>query len=335
MPTLKELSEIAGVSVSTISKALNDSSDISETTKKRIIDLAIEHGYIKTKKRSSSDHEGEPVIAVIYSDITSNYYSRLMELFDTYISGINGILLMSCAEFETKRIIKLCRFFESLGKVDGIICVSPFNVFGDIPKSSLPMVGISYPSFETHPFDYICIDDEVGIDEGVACFKEYGHEKIAFLSENFTPHRLQFFKDSMIRHGIPLDQSLIRVSEKRFEQAGYEMMHNILSEGNIPTAVFAAYDDIAVGAANAILEAGLSIPEDISIAGIDNTMCILNGQNMLSSVNCHMEEQVDIAVNLLIKKLNEPEFKVFQNVNMRTSFIKRDSISTAKKAVYK
>lgn len=332
MPTLKDLSKIAGVSVSTISKALNNSSDIAETTKLRIVELAIRHGYIKAKKRSPAIQKEGPVIAVIYSDITSNYYSRLMELFDTYIARKNGLLLMSCAEFETERIIQLCRFFESVEKVDGIICVSPFNVFGEIPKSTLPMVGLSYPSFEAHPFDYICINDGTGINEGISCFKKHGHRKIAFLSEAFTPHRLQFFKDSMKRHGLSVDPSLIRVSDKRFEQAGYEMMQDILAKGNVPTAVFAAYDDIAVGAANAICEAGFSIPEDISIAGVDNTMCLLNGRNMLSSVNCHMEEQVDIAVNLLMKKVNEPEFKVFQNVNLRTNFVERNTIADVKKS---
>ena len=253
-----------------------------------------------------------------------------MELFDNYIARMNGLMLMSSARFETDRIIQLIKFYESLENIDGIICVSPFNVFGDIPKSSLPMVGLSYPSFETHAFDYICVNDGTGIDEGISCFKKHGHEKIAFLSETFTPHRLQFFKSSMKKHGLPIDSSLIRVSDKRFEQAGFEMMKDILKKGNLPTAVFAAYDDIAVGAAKAIFEEGLTIPEDISIAGIDNTMCLLNGHNMLSSVNCHMEEQVDIAVSMLMKKVREPDFTVIQNVNLRTSFIKRNTISAAK-----
>jgi DNA-binding LacI/PurR family transcriptional regulator len=331
MPTLKELAKIAKVSISTVSKALNNSNDISEDTKLRIVELAIRNGYIKTKKKQNPNTENGPVIAVIYSDITSNYYSRLMDIFDSHIAKMEGLLLMSCAEFETKRIIQLCRFFESIEKVDGIICVSPFNVFGDIPQSTLPMVGLSYPSFETHPFDYICVDDGVGIDEGIACFKKHGHSKIAFLSEGFTPHRLQFFKDSMKRQGLTTDPSLIRVSDKRFEQAGYEMMLDILAKGNIPTAVFAAYDDIAVGASKAIFESGLSIPEDISIAGIDNTMCLLNGHNLLASVNCHMEEQVDIAINLLMKKVNEPGFKVFQNVNLRTSFVEHSTIASVKR----
>jgi len=60
-------------------------------------------------------------------------------------------------------------------------------------------------------------------------------------------------------------------------------------------------------------------------------MCLLNGHIMLSSVNCHMEEQVDIAINLLLKKVNEPDFKVFQNVNLRTSFSERNTIANAKK----
>ena len=327
MTTLKELAEIAGVSVSTVSKALNDSNDIGDDTKQRIVDLASTYGYNKnTKKRKALLNEG-PKIAIIYSDITSNYYSRLIEMFDNHIAEMNGVMVMGSARFATKRIIDLCRYFEACDSVDGIICVSPFNVFGDIPQFSIPMVGLSYPSFETHPYDYICVNDGVGIDEGIAVFKKHGHKKIAFLSEKLTPHRLDFFLDSMERLGLKVDQSLIRVSDLRFEQAGVEMMNDIIEKGNIPTAVFAAYDDIAVGAAKAIYEAGLKIPEDISIAGVDNTMCMLDEHHMLASVNCHMEEQVDIAVSMLMKKVENPDFKVIQNVNLRTSFVERNTIA--------
>lgn len=330
MMTLKELANIARVSVSTVSKALNNSNDIGENTKQRILDLANTYGYNKSVKKRKRPLGGGPTIAVVYSDITSNYYSRLLEMFDNHITEMNGLMIMGSARFATKRIIELCRYFETTETVDGIVCVSPFNVFGDIPQFSIPMVGLSYPSFETHPYDYICVNDGVGIDEGVACFKKHGHEKIAFLSEELTPHRLDFFLDSMKKQGLAVDQSLIRVSENRFEQAGFEMMSDLIEKGDIPTAVFAAYDDIAVGAAKAIDEAGLKIPEDISIAGIDNTMCMLSDHHMLASVNCHMEEQVDIAVSMLLKKVKNPDFKVIQNVNLRTSFMERNTIGQAK-----
>ncbi len=330
MRTLKELADIADVSISTVSKALNDSKDIGEETKQRILELADRYGYAKARKKTAVQSSDGPAIGVIYSDITSNYYSRLIEKFDNYIAGIGGLMIMSCARFENRQINKITRYFESSNTVDGIICISPFNVFGDISRSSLPMVGLSYPSFENHPFDYICVDDSIGIDEGIQSLKKQGHTKIAFLSEKFTDHRLQFFKHSMKKHNIPIDPALIRVSNNRFEQAGFEMMQDIFAKGSVPTAVFAAYDDIAVGAAGFLIDHGLKIPEDVSIAGIDNTMCTINGHNMLSSVNCHMEEQVDIAVNMLMKKINNPDFTVIQNVNLQTSFAERNTIGPAR-----
>ena len=331
MITLRELSEIAGVSVSTVSKAINDSSDIGAETKQRIQQLAQQHGYVPPKRTVVEQKRSGPVIGLIYSDVTSNYYTRLIDRIDERIHEKGGLLIMGNASFDTNRIIGLLRYFQSLQSVDGVLIISALNVFGEIPRPRLPLVGISYPSFETHPFDYICVNDGVGIDEAVECLVRKGHTRIAFISEQFTNHRLEFFKSSLrIRHIEP-DASLIRISRHRFYDAGYECMKEILAANQTPpTAVFGAYDDIAVGAAQAIREAGLNIPEDISLLGVDNTMQTVSYHRVLASVDCHMDDQADIALALLMKRINGHDFSAVQNVSLHTNFMPGGTIAPAR-----
>lgn len=330
MITLRELSAIAGVSVSTVSKAINNSTDVGEETKLRVQRLAQQYGYTPPHRCfGKSGHDG-PVIALIYSDVTSNYYTRVIETLDERVREKGGLLIMGNASFDTSRIIGLMNYFQSRQSVDGILLLSALNIFGEIPRARLPLVGISYPSFEAHPFDYICVNDGVGIDEAVDCLVGKGHRRIAFISEPFTAHRLEFFKSAMRLRNIEPDPALIRVSPHRFYDAGYECMKEILAAGEPPTAVFGAYDDIAVGAAQAIREAGLHVPEDVSLLGIDNTLQTVSYHRVLASVDCHISDQVGIALALLMKRINGHDFSAVQNVSLHTNFVKHDTIAPAR-----
>jgi DNA-binding LacI/PurR family transcriptional regulator len=310
--TLKDLASIAGVSVSAVSKALNNSTDVSSETRERVLALAQMHGYAKKSRRKAARKDGPLTIAIIYSDITSNYYTKLIEAFDMRISDMGGILVTSSARFQSERIVRLCQFYEQSGMVDGIICISPFNVFGEIGAPDLPMVGISYPSREYHAFDYLCVDDAVGIAEAVTTFQRLGHTRIAYLGEKYTWYRRQSFEEAMQRNKLGVDPRLVIISEERFEQAGYDTARRLLQIGELPTAILAAYDDVAFGAAQVLMDAGFRIPDDISVAGIDNTLRALHNNQVLGSVNCHIDDQVEIALNLLQRKINSsgpPPFK--------------------------
>jgi len=316
--TLQKLAQLAGVSTATASKALSGAWDINPQTRQRIIALAREHGYSRPRARKQ---ENGPTVGVIYSDITSHYYSRLISLFDDRLAAMGGMMLTGSSRFETARVAQLCGWFQRSGMVDALVCVSPFTLFGQLPQLTVPMVGISYPSGESHPFDYLCVNDGLGIDQGVAYLQRQGHKRIAWIGERFTTHRLNYFLEAMARRGLECPESRVLVSAERFQAAGYEAMRHLLSQEERPTAVFAAYDDIALGAARAIREAGLRIPEDISLAGIDNTMAVLDNGCQLASVNCHIEEQVDIALDIIMKKLRDPTFTAIQSITVRSEFV--------------
>ncbi len=330
MITLKEISQIAGVSISTVSKALSGAHDIGDESRKRIQEIADSHGYVAPKGRRRKEANEQPILAIIYPDMTSSYFTHLLDCFDKQLRAKNGTLVMGCSRFDIDIERKLLEHFMESDAVDGIVCITPFNQIDSMPKRGVPVVVISQTNLEFSSVDTIKVNDRQGIFQTIERLKFLGHKKIGYIGEKNTYSRLNYFKEAMKYHSCEIDESLIKVSPHRFEYAGYDSMNQLISENNLPTALFASYDDIAVGIARALYEKNIRIPEDISLVGIDNTASSLYLKDRLSSIGCHIEEQVQIALNTLFNKINNPQFTVVQNITIQTELIARDTLAPPK-----
>jgi len=130
-----------------------------------------------------------------------------------------------------------------------------------------------------------------------------------------------------LRH---IRDGFIRVTNLRFEEAGYRMMREMLQEGLRPTAVLCGYDDIAVGAAKAIMEAGLRVPEDISLIGYDDTRQRIYNQKMISSISSFIDDQVSIGMAMLMKRISSTTSNAVQNVSLQTAFMPYETVGPCK-----
>ena len=112
---------------------------------------------------------------------------------------------------------------------------------------------------------------------------------------------------------------------ERFEVGGYLRMKELLEERTPPTAVLAAYDDFAIGALRAIDEAGLAVPRDISVVGIDGLEVGAFLSTSLTSVACDTVEMAQSAARILVKKISETSFTVVQHVEVNPQLVVRQS----------
>ena len=332
--TLKELAIEANVSTSTVSKALNNSPDISEETKKFILDLAEQHGYRKKYRKKAATKPGfsGPKIGLIYSDVVSRYYSRLIQTYSDKISAMGGILLACDAQFSNERITMLCNFLDQQCQVDGIISIMGSCDLSAMPKTRAPLlcnVGVkAMPSLINgdYAFDYICINAKTGMTQAIEYLVRNGHKNIAYLGESHSTNRRLLFEDIMGQLGLPIQEGYVRSTSLRFEEAGYRMMREMLQEGLRPTAVLCCYDDIAVGAAKAAQEAGLRIPEDLSLIGYDDTRQRIYNQKMLASISSFIDDQVSIGVAMLMKRISTTTSTAVQNVSLQTAFMPYETV---------
>ena len=324
--TVRQLAALAGVSPGTVSKALNDQSDVSVRMKEYIRNLARENGYEKHIPTGGNAFSGIR-LAILYTDQRSKYYSRLLMRFNERIAEENGIVFMVNTLFSDERAEELCRYFEKTRVVDGVICIAELENNLMLEKFRIPVVSCSViPAAKTYNYDYIFINEETGIEEGIRVLAENGHRTFAYLGERHTSKRHALFRKAMDRLGIP-EEDRFEVIEgtERYEKAGYILMKALLRGERIPTAICCDYDDMAVGAGAAILEEGYRIPEDFSVTAVDNSELTLMNHKVISSVDCCVEDQVDIALSLIRKRIREPGTAI-QNVSLLSTFVNRDTV---------
>ena len=272
MATLKDIAQAAGISTGAVSRILNNDPtlSVSPETKRKVFEIAQELGYQKAKIRDKS----------LFKMGILQWFSAEQEMQDSYYL----LVRQGIEDYCQKHSIGIIRAFQSdeasiktLQGVDGLICIGKFsheevqkfmNICPNIVFLDMPVLDYNITT--------LTMDFKSAVYDALDYLIELGHTKIAYLGgkefvgnqELFIEERKQAFVSYMNNHG--LDGSCIY--EDAFSTAsGYQMMQKILESDNLPTAIFAASDAIAFGAMRAIQEKGLSIPDDISIIGFNDT----------------------------------------------------------------
>jgi len=215
--------------------------------------------------------------AILVNDIQYDLYSVLIRGFEDVAqeTGIQVIIGNSdnLPEKQSRYIQQMiARQVDGLAIVPIIYGGSKREDFEALKRAGIPFVfcnryleGVKAPRV-------IC-DNEGGACLAVEHLIELGHTKIAYLSESsysVTQQRLLGYQQALQQHGIPLNPRYVKMAAFRTEQASYEMMKELLRLSTPPTAIFAFNDRTAAQAYQAILENGLSIPQDISVVGFDD-----------------------------------------------------------------
>ncbi|NMB96058.1 MAG: LacI family transcriptional regulator [Clostridiaceae bacterium] len=329
MATLKDIAEKAGVNVSTVSKALRDSSDINEDTKLRIVKIAKDLGYKYEVVKRKSNRNELGTIGVICPEITSNYYSQIVSILEEEIKKEGFFCIIGFTNFEKESEKYYLKNLYNAG-VQGIIFISESLDLNDTlaeykKNTSIPLVLIAQNT-ETKDFDCIKIDDEYGVRLAAEYLIKSGHKDVGYIGDELSNTRLDTLIKVLQENKMKVNRKWIQVSEERFEKCGYDLMNNILKNDELPTAILGAYDDIAIGAIKAIHDKGLKVPDDISVIGIDNVRVASYYSPEMTTIAGPVEEMGKIAVKLLFKKVKDEQYKVIQNVMLSPMLIERKSV---------
>ena len=327
MATLNDIAIAAGVNVSTVSRVLNRTGGISEETVRSVLRVAEEVGYKPKRKRAQTK-----AIGIIINELASQYYGKLLHMLEKRIREKNYGMLLTLTDF---RFSKLLDAFSIMGNngVEGIICsqivdMSPAmrdEIYLAAEKTGVPVVFLSDGYDEGDPrFDQINLNQRRGMEQIVNHLMSLGHERIGFVGEVLSISRVQILESLMEAHHMTITPDHIKVGETRFEQGGYEQMKLLLLEPERPTAVIAGYDQVAVGALKAIWEAGLRVPEDISLVGFDNIVLDEYLPRKLTSVTNPVDSMAQIATKLLFGRI-EDSTAVTQTVSLHPTLIVRET----------
>ena len=315
--TQRELAKLANVSFSTVSKAFNNSDDISDETKNHIFRIAKQYGcygeFFKGKYHKK-------IIAIICPEIVSSYYAEFIKYFQMLIERDGDIPIISSDNFDKKTSDELIEYYASYMMVDGIIT---FGLKSALKKGyTTPIVSVL--SDISSYVDTVEVDFKSAVFDAVKLLDDYGHKKIAFLGEKLTTAKAELYKKAMKNIG----NSNINVieSEYRFEAAGEDGIRQILTMGNSVTALICAYDNIAFGAIKELKKAGLRVPDDVSVIGMDNINTGKYAETSLTTIDSNPEQVCTAAWNLLNKKIKNPYLSGKKEI-INAKLIIRESIA--------
>jgi LacI family transcriptional regulator len=276
MVTIKDISKKCGYSITTVSKALNDYSDISYATKHKILDLANEMGYIPNLSARSLVTQKSYTIGVIFEEITGvglqhPLFSKILESFKNvceqdgydimflskHTGGQNGSYLQHSVRKQVEGILVLCADFNSPEMIE-------------LYDSNLPMLTIDYGQPKLLN---ITSNNEEGIKQAVRYLRDLGHTKIANIYGGEVTYigaqRKEFFEQSMAKMNLEIPLGYQVEGEFFSKEDGYKAMRKLLKLADPPTAIFCASDMLAIGAMQAIQQVGKHVPDDFSIIGFD------------------------------------------------------------------
>jgi DNA-binding LacI/PurR family transcriptional regulator len=278
MPTtIKDIAKQAGVSHTTVSRALNHNPLISEQTTERIQKIALELRYHPSVAARSLKTNRSQALGVIVSHIADPYFSEILQGIDDVAQENGYSLFIASAQHDPIRENSIVQTMRE-HRVDGVILCSP-NFTAEQTRQlnsyDIPIVALNNQASEGYRFA-IYHDDVDGSSQACQHLIALGHKNIAYLG-NFTAgrtnqERLEGFKRAMAEAGLPVRIELIHHASGNSPEQGLEGVEDYLSLGEKPTAVICYNDLMAIGVLKGLHRAGLRVPEDISVTGFDNIM---------------------------------------------------------------
>lgn len=307
MPTIKDIAAAAGVSSSTVSKALRGGTDIHPETIAHVRRVAERMGY--DLDRLHSKITNTKTVGVVCVELSSEYYSNIFNNFKQFMEDAGYRVITMITDFSSVERQEESIEYLLNCRVSGILYLTEaiFNVEKLRAKVSSAGTGfVMITQMNCIDFcDTISVNHALGVRLAVEHLYGLGHRRIAFIGESNTRAREDAFLDIIRELGITPDEDYIVVRDERNCLGGYEATKELLNktDGKRPTAIFAAYDRLAYGAMRAIREAGLRIPEDISIIGVDNNQVSDYMTPALSSIETTADEVGKIAGEMLIGRI--------------------------------
>lgn len=321
MVSMKDISAACGVSIATVSKALNDHKDIGETTKEKIRKTAKEMGYLPNLSARALKTNRTYTIGVLFADgadngLTQDHFCRVLDSFKrtveacsfditfvnncknrvggmTYLEhslyrGFDGVLL-ACVDFEDPEVVELM-------------------------QSDIPMVLID---FLFNNRISVMSDNVRGIQDLMEYIYRMGHRRIAYIHGERTAvnaSRLASFYHMAESLGLTVPDTYVKEAAYRNTERTYRATRELLELPAPPTCILYPDDFAAFGGINAIREMGLRIPEDVSVAGYDGIPSASQLQPQLTTIKQDAEQIGRVAGNKLISLIEHPKTTLAEQI---------------------
>lgn len=335
--TLKKLAKELNISISTVSRALNDHPDISTETKEKVKYLAQKHHYVPNIFAKGFRKRKSNILGVIVPNITHYFTSTILRgiLYEASLKGYRVII--SESNNDAKKQTEMLKTMIQFG-VDGIL-VSLTKMTKDVNSiipvaNKLPLILFDKVSSKI-PCTQITINDEEAAFNAIEHLINIGKKRIAIIKERefsyVSEKRYAGYLKALKEHNIEIDEKIIISVDDISLQQGKRMTNILLSLKERPDAIFAITDDAAIGVIKTLKKFNIKIPDEIAVVGFSNSSHATIVEPSLTTIDQPGETMGKTAVKYLIEEIESPTEKISnKTIEIKSNLIIRDSTFNVK-----
>lgn len=334
--TLKELANIIGLSPGTVSVVLNNTNranTIPQKTKDKIFQAAKEHGYRPHYFARSLRANRSFTIGVITAELSNEYCAMILNGIES-ASTQQGYFYLNTSHLHREDLQSHNAQMLIDRQVEGIITIDTKVNF----ETSLPVVAVAGHE-ELSGVTNVVLNHQSAAELGIEHLYSLGHRKIALIKgQDFssdTKIRFEAIMKSAKKFGLTINDNYVTQLEgiNPSPGVGYIAIEKLLAKNRDFTAVFAFNDMSAIGAIRGLQNAGLRVPEDVSVVGFDNIHFAEFNSPSLTTIQQPLFEMGELAAQTLLKRLSkvDDEAKIPQTLSVEPKLIVRNSTGPVKK----
>lgn len=329
--TIREVADLAGVSIATVSRVVNGHADVSPETREAVQRVIREHGYTANRSARALSGGRTGLVGVTLPRVRPMYFSSILDGAAEALYEHDRRIVLCPTQHEHEREVSLLDRLMH-GTTDGGLLV--------LPEETNEELNILL----NHGYRFVVLDPRQPVDEripavsaansagatqAVSHLLQLGHRRIGVITGRAgwvaTEERRRGYHAALAAAGVMPDPAL-EVESDFMLRGGTEAAGELLDAPNRPTAIFAFNDQLAIGAMQAARALGLRLPEDLSIVGVDDTVEASIVTPALTTVRQPLAEMGRMAVSLLMRLLARENFEAL-HVELATRLVVRDSTS--------
>lgn len=335
MPTIREVSRLAKVSVATVSRVLNGTVPVAEGTKQRVLEAVQELNYQPNTFARSLVTNRSGGIGVVVNEVSSPFYSGIVQGIEEVVEAHGMHLVVSSGHAREKLEYEAVEFLRQR-RCDALILQLEAASDYDLLRWASEDIPLIIVGRHLEELDERCIylDNFTGGYLATKHLIEHGHRRVAhitgWMAIKDARDRLEGYRRALDEAGIPFDESLI-VEGDFVELGGQRAMKRLLERRRDFTALLAANDQTAAGALHTLREAGLRVPEDISLIGYDDVLFARYLTPALTTIRQPLADMGRAAAKLALAALDADDAKEVKR-KFDPELVERESVTSPRSA---
>lgn len=327
--SIRDIAEMSGVSVATVSRVINNNGRFSEETRKRVQKIIDENGYVTNMAARSLRSSKSGNIGLILPDISNDFFSTLAYHTERELQS-HGYSVFACNTSNDPA--REQAYFKTLTSklVDGIICISGLHTLdGDIVPKNLPIVCVDrYPENALN-IPVVSSDEVAGMKTATQELIDHGCRRIIYVASytaDFKGNRRELgYLDALKANGIEIDNNLIvNITGKKPSMYETEdLISGLIQQGVVFDGIAASSDHSAAGALRALLNAGINVPEQVKLTGFDDSVYSRLTTPQITTVHRFPDQMAKAGCDAILKMLRGDEAE--RETIVPVKLVKRES----------